>query len=60
LWRCQDLASLASVKNGAAFLGIAEGAVFDSLDSAAPRAEPSVALCAQKTRGRAEHLFARA
>ena len=47
-------------KTARLFLGIAEGAVFDSLDSAAPRAEPSVALCAQKTRGRAEHLFASA
>ena len=60
LTRCQDLAALASDKNGAAFFGIAEGAVSVGLDSAMPRAEPSVAVFWRKMRAAVEHLFARA
>jgi len=47
-----------ATKNGAAFFGIAEGAVFVGLDSAMPRAEPSVAAFWGKMRARVEHLCA--
>jgi hypothetical protein len=60
LTRCQDLAALASDKNGAAFFGIAEGTVFVGLDSAMPRADPAGAAFWGKMRAAVEHLFAHA
>jgi len=60
LTRRQDLASLASDKNGAAFFGIAEDAVFVGLDGAMPRADPAGAAFWGKMRAAVEHLFARA